>query len=323
MDEASRTRVPDLLAAEDDVTVCEAVKEFLIDCRIRNLRPRSIEWYEERLRAVLQPYWDAPLSAVDVTAIREMTARLMDGRSVATVNGYLRSVKALLNWALVEGIRIGVDPRRVRSLKTPKRIKPILTEEQIQRILQMPNHERFAGRRDYVVLLVLFDTGIRNGELCGLDVSDVDLPVIRVTGKGDKMRLTALSPMVQKETLRFLRDRRKRFGPEGPLFPNAVNGDRLNRHRVREIVRGYGEAAGIEFAIYPHACRYAFATHYLRNGGQVERLMVSLGHTSITMSLHYARMADVDALSDSMEFSPIAKLNGPDRETNPSGRRRR
>ena len=129
-------------ASNSDIVVRDAVKEYLIDCRVRNLSSRTIEWYEEKLEALLGDLKDLPLSCVSISEVRSLTEALMQGRSVATVNGYLRTRRAFLNWSVREGLQVGFDPRRVRCLKEPKRIPPCFTKEQVQAPPKQPDQSK-------------------------------------------------------------------------------------------------------------------------------------------------------------------------------------
>ncbi len=90
-------------ASSSDIVVRDAVREYLIDCRVRNLSSRIIEWYEEKLQALLGDLKDLPLSCVSISEVRSLTEALMQGRSVATVNGYLRTRRGFPNWSVREG----------------------------------------------------------------------------------------------------------------------------------------------------------------------------------------------------------------------------
>lgn len=84
-------------------------------------------------------------------------------------------------------------------------LKALLSDEQIQALIAAPDTRTFAGRRNRMILLTFPDTGCRVSELCGMDVEHVNIPLIRVMGKGRRERLLAFSPAVQREMLRYLR----------------------------------------------------------------------------------------------------------------------
>lgn len=115
-------------------------------------------------------------------------------------------------------------------------LKALLSDEQIQALIAAPDTRTFAGRRNRMILLTFPDTGCRVSELCGMDVEHVNIPLIRVMGKGRRERLLAFSPAVQREMLRYLRIRGSLFGDDGPPFPSRKGAGRLCRSRVGRIV---------------------------------------------------------------------------------------
>jgi integrase/recombinase XerD len=294
--------------------VGDVLEEFLTDCRLRNLSPRTVAWYRDSLRVALAPVIGVPLSTVTAAAVRESLASLMDGRAATTVNGFVRAVKSFLNWAANGEYLVQVDPRRIARLKEPKRIPPTLTAEQVQAILSVPDKRSFLGLRDHTCMALMLDTGVRVGEAQGLTPEDVSIPFVKVRGKGDKERTVALSAPMQTHLRKYLRAREAaltRARQETPfLFPSRT-GRRLDRRSVQEAIKRYAQAAGIEgVRVSPHTFRYTYATHFLRNGGSIVSLQQVMGHTTLAMSRRYAAMVDEDAFEESMRCSPLAAVRG-------------
>ena len=292
--------------------VSEVLGDFLADCRMRNLSARTVEWYSDTLCRLLGPLLDLPLASVGLAEIRASLSRLLDGRSPATVNGFVRAVKAFLNWATKEEFLVRADPRRIARLKEPQRIPPTLTVEQIKAILSAPKRNTFLGLRDHTCMALMLDTGVRLGEVRGLLATDVSIPFAKVRGKGDKERTVALSPPMQSHMRRYLRARQvalTQADVETPyLFPSRM-GAQLSAKRVHELVVGYARKAGLEgLRVSPHVFRYTFATHFLRNGGSIVALQQILGHTTLAMSRRYAAIFDADVWESSMALSPLVGL---------------
>lgn len=288
----------------------EAIAEFLVERRLRNLSPQTIEWYRKRLGVVQRELDDPLLSRLDAHSVREMVSRLMDqGRTVGTINGNLQALKALLNWAFQEELEIGVDPRRVRLARQPKRVPQALSVEQIQSLLRQLQGDDFWLRRDRMIVLTFLDTGCRLSEVCGMDVEDLQLPIIKVRGKGNKERLVALSLPAQREMLRYLRYRRRQFDPDsGPLFPSRKFPHRLTRTGLGVRIRRYGKAAGVPFNVTPHTFRRTFASRFLRQQGSLVHLQQLLGHSDVSQSRRYAAVFDADAHESAMNLSILHEL---------------
>lgn len=294
----------------DSPHLSEATQEFLIERRLRNLSHQTIEWYEKRLGIVQRELRDPRLCDLDVSSIRNMIGRMLDrGQAAGTINGNLQALKALLNWAFDEELEIGVDPRRVKLIRQPKRVPQILSLEQIDRIIQLIKPNTFWDHRDRMIVLTFLDTGCRLSELCGMNVEDLQMPLIKVHGKGDKERLLAFSLPAQKEMLRWLRVRRTLFDPDcGPLYPSRNYPHRLQRTWLGVRIGRLGEEAGVPFRVTPHVFRRTFASHFLRQQGALVHLQQILGHTDITMSRRYAAVFDEDAHESAMSLSILRDL---------------
>jgi integrase/recombinase XerD len=230
------------------------------------------------------------------------------------VNGYIRSLKAFLNWADREGYELSIDARKVSRLKEPQRVPPTLTAEQIAAILAAPNKRTFVGLRDFTLMALMLDTGVRLGEVRGLAVADVSIPFVQVVGKGDKQRTVAMSPVMQGHLRKWLRAREATLAKAGlntpVLFPSRTGGA-LGPKGVHGLIRKAAKAAGIEgVRVSPHTFRYTYATCFLRNGGNIVSLQQVLGHTTLAMSRRYAAMVDEDAFEESMRCSPLAAAGG-------------
>jgi integrase/recombinase XerD len=293
-----------------DLTVEEALREFLVDCRIRNLSEQSLEFYKRRLGEFFEPWVGRRLVEVTRHELKARIAEYLDRYSPATVNGYIRCAKALLNWALREEYDVAVDPKVLRRLKESKRVMPHLSDSgQIAALLAQPDRSRFIGLRDYVMLMVMLDTGIRLGELVGLDADDVRGAYLLVRGKGRKERMVALSAPTEKAMMRYLRARARLDLRDSSLVP-SVHRRRIAKRSVSQLVKEYGERAALtDINLSPHKLRYTFATHFLRNGGSIVSLQQVLGHTTLAMSRHYAQMVDEDAFEETRTLSPVAAMH--------------
>lgn len=296
--------------APTSIRLSDAIKEFAIERRLRNLSPQTVKWYEKRLRVVQRELGDLMLSDLTVSDVRGMVATMMDqGRTPGTINGNLQALKSMLYWAFEEELEIGVDPRRVKLMRQPKRVPEALTPEQVELILRQLRGNDFWVRRDRMAILTFLDTGCRLSELCSMNVEDMQLPLIKIMGKGSKERLLAFSLPAQREMLRWLRIRRTYFdGDSGPLFPSRKYPHRLDRTGLGVRVRRYGQAAGIPFNVTPHTFRRTFASHFVRQSGSIVHLQQLLGHTDITMSRRYAAVFDADAHESAMNLSMLNDL---------------
>jgi integrase/recombinase XerD len=156
--------------------------------------------------------------------------------------------------------------------------------------------------RDRAILETLYGTGIRIGELCGLDRADLDLHdgTVRVFGKGSKERLTPLGRVARGALEAYLRTGRpalvrapagRRTGGSGVrMFLNG-RGNRLSRTSCWHIVRNAGRRAGLGDRLSPHVLRHSCATHMLEHGADIRIVQELLGHASISTTQVYTRVS--------------------------------
>lgn len=193
-----------------------------------------------------------------------------------------------------------INPQTGKMMQPPKVAKKqldIISDDYIAKLLKAcmvkkPTEasapELFRSRRDELIIRLLLDTGLRNGELCSirLDKINRDEQRIYIIGKGNKPRSVHYSDKTALALGRYLRLRAKHtyasrpellIGLRGPLIPPSI----------RDMISSRAEQVGIPY-VHPHAFRHRWAHTFLQNGGQEGDLMVNAGWASRTMVDHYA-----------------------------------
>jgi integrase/recombinase XerD len=203
----------------------------------------------------------------------------------------LSAVKSLLAF----GHRIGYLPFDIgRALRLPavrgRLAERILPEADVHRILSLETNQR-----NRALLLLLYASGVRVSEACGLCWRDVrpngDGVQITVFGKGGKTRAIQL-PATVAQVLWKLR------GPadeDVPLFRSRKQGAALGPLAVLRIVRQAARRAGISAAVSPHWLRHAHASHALDRGAPIHLVQATLGHASITTTGRYLHARPTDS----------------------------
>ncbi len=297
---------------DTDIPISDLVLEYLDDCRIRNLSPTTLRWYDDRLTLLLADCWDAPISSLKMPHVKAVTARLLQSRAPATVNGYLRTLKSMLYYAVDNEYPVAFAPRRIKKIKEPKRIPPCFTVEQVEAMLAQPDLTTFKGLRDFTMMSVLLDVGLRLSELTGLRLHDINIPHLKVRGKGDKERIVATSDAMVKRLRKYLRTRARvvrRFEVSTDLVFPSRYGSQMAGRTVDEMLKRYGAKAGVEgVRVSCHTWRFTYTSLAVRNGMSLTSLQTCLGHATLTMTRHYAILNDTDAFDESREFSPLAAL---------------
>ena len=148
--------------------------------------------------------------------------------------------------------------------------------------------------RDRLIVELLYASGIRVGELCGLDVDDVDTGrrILRVIGKGDKERSVPYGDPAARALDDWLRRGRPRLAiaESGPALLLGARGRRLDQRMARSVVSHAVEAAGGP-AMGPHGLRHSAATHLLEGGADLRVVQELLGHSSLATTQIYTHVS--------------------------------
>jgi site-specific recombinase XerD len=194
--------------------------------------------------------------------------------------------------------------------------KTVLTESEVQALLAAPGRDA-VGLRDRAILEMLYSTGLRRAELCGLDLYDVDQAgeVVRVRqGKGRKDRYVPVGAHALEALRRYLHAARPELvatSREPALFVASITGRRLGRQTLNLIVRKHGESAGIGRRVTPHVLRHTCATHLLQGGADLRHVQAILGHASIATIQVYTRVAAEDLAAVHRRHHPRRRLKIP------------
>ncbi len=305
--------------------IAVAIRGYELDLQAEHKSPRTITWYLSKLRYFVRflenEYQRSELEDVEAKHIKafvrqaQATSVAMDGvhhlkegvLSSQTVRGYFVSIKAFLAWAEREGYVDSSPASRLRPPKTRQVVIESLTPDEIRAMLKATPETRHSDR-NYAMLLLLYDTGIRVGELVGMAVDDIDFAGgwIKVRGKGDKERMVPMGETTRRALWRYVNSRR----PE-PLVP-AITNTFLNERReglgqagVYRVVRSAGERAGIRGKrLSPHTMRHSAAQEFLRNGGDAFALQKLLGHTTLTVTRQYVALVEQDLQNAHRRASP-------------------
>ena len=270
--------------------------------------PRTIELYSQSVRYFSR--WladrDRPATLEELTrhAISAWLAELAETAEPSTVATRLRGMRRFCRWLVAEGELDRAPTDGIEIATPPDKPVPVLTDEEITALLKTCAVSRgrpgvfarpiFLGRRDEVILRLLLDTGIRVSELCGLDLTDVDLEreLAYVTGKGSRPRVVPFGAKTAQAVDRYLRVRalhpyasstRLLLGFRGPMTTDGA----------REVLNVRSAQAGLT-GVHPHRFRHTFAHRWLAGGGQERDLMMLAGWRSDDMLSRYAASTAVE-----------------------------
>ena len=270
---------------------------------VHNVSPATVEAYHWAWRAfgpVLagQPQISRAAILERIEALREA------GLSPVSINTYLRTIRAFARWLQEEG-HAGA-PVRLPKLKEPAPVLGTLTKAQVRRLVAC-RPESDAERHVLTAACLILDTGLRIDEALSLDRSrDLDLDNLLLTvrdGKGGKGRVVPFSLKTRRSLYRHMRSLEPAYGA---LVFFAGDGSKIaQRNALRAFKRICGRAGVEGVRTSFHTLRHTFATHYLRNGGDVFRLQRILGHSSLEMTRRYVQLQTEDLRAVHERLSPL------------------
>ena len=240
------------------------------------------------------------LDQVDLSALRSWLAtQQAGGHGRSTLQRRAAAVRVFFAWAAQNG-RVEYDvAAALRSPRPVRALPPDLDRGEAQRMLEQAlARARESGGaealRDVAVLELLYATGIRVGELCGLDRNDVDSDrrVVRVLGKGSKQRSVPLGAPADRAVQAWLTAGRSALaGPDaGDALFVGSRGGRLDQRVARRVVHQALRAVQGAPDLGPHGLRHAMATHLLEGGADLRSVQEMLGHASLATTQIYTHV---------------------------------
>jgi len=248
------------------------------------------------------------LAEITTNDLRLYIAELMSsGVSDVTVASRVRTVKVFFNFLASEEILPDNPVDKLEKIKVDEPGIFVLNAGQIKRLLKQPDQKQFAGFRDYVIMCIMLDTGIRLSELLSLRIKDyVGSHFILEHTKNRKRRVLPVGKRLQELMNKYLAIRAG--DPNEYLFCNVLD-EPLKPRTLQERIKNYGKQANIEgVRVSPHTLRHTFATQYLLNGGDMVSLQEILGHSSLEMVRRYVNYLHEDIQRQHKKFSPLDRF---------------
>ncbi|MHB8509880.1 MAG: tyrosine-type recombinase/integrase [Candidatus Dormibacteria bacterium] len=286
----------------DDQPLSSLSAEWLSDLKYLGRSDETIRWYQRKIGAFLL---DTGMVALDQVVAREVKAYLggLRERGLAddTIHGFFATIKAFANWADREGYAVEKAMLTMRGPQAAQKEREVYSAAQLAAIFRVlpPGWALLAAQ-------TLLGTGMRISELCNLRLDDFEddagAAFLKIQkGKGSKFRRAPVSERLRRELRRYLNRARPESASDNlflladgrPLTVGAV-GKMLGRAR-----------AALGFSIHAHKFRHTFATMYVENGGDIERLRKILGHSTYAMILRYVHLNKRDLAQDFDDRTPF------------------
>ncbi|MBI3525250.1 MAG: site-specific tyrosine recombinase XerD [Betaproteobacteria bacterium] len=242
----------------------------------------------------------ATLATVDEQCVKNYLAHLhrrdpLQQPKPASQRRLHAALRRFYRFLLAQG-RIAHDPLlNIDQPPMPQRFPKTLSEGDVEKLLAAPDTDRPIGLRDRAMLELLYASGLRVSELVSLKLFEVSINegVLRVRGKGDKVRLVPLGEFAVDWLLRYQREARpvllkQRACDEIFVTARATS---LSRQMFWTLIKRYALRAGIVKPISPHVLRHAFATHLINHGADLRVVQMLLGHADISTTQIYTHVA--------------------------------
>ncbi|KEH88987.1 integrase [Clostridium novyi A str. 4540] len=320
------------------------VDDFMIYCQQKDLRAKTIASYETSIRLFAR-YMEDTFNINVVTKIKEKHIKdyiaftkergkytfvedintsfvnkpnkrtdFGEKISITTINNYIRNLKVFFNWCLEEGI-IKINPmKKIKQFKNNRIKKEQLSDEEFKRIIRYLDTTKFHEFRDYVIIQLIMDTGMRIGECLDLTIHDVDLDrraifISAEIAKGRRDRYVFYSYTMSKLLKRWIQYK-DRYVETELLFCTKKNSPfkvtNFEKNFKKYIIR-----AKISKNVTAHTLRNNYARRFLLAGGDIFMLSRLLGHSSVTVTEKaYADVTTEDIRKNYQQFSPLENMKG-------------
>ena len=317
------------------------IDEYMYNSRSRKLRPKTMQSYEQTLRLLerwcleeanitepgqvlgstirhyicsLQERGKYTFYAAEDCAITYNPARRRDFSqtvSTTTINNYIRNLKAFFTW--YADCTMQSNPmEKIRQLHNDRKSQEYLEDHEVEKLLKIFDRSYYPEHRDFMLIMLILDTGMRLGECLKVTADDIDMDDRTIclpaeNTKGRRTRYVFFSVKTCKSLQRWMRYK-DRYTSSKLLFPKK-SGMPLEIHSFESGFKRYLGRAGIEKAYSPHALRNNFAKRCLMNGMDIYTLSRILGHSSVAVTENaYLDLTDRDLRHRYQNFSPIENM---------------
>ncbi|MET0757991.1 MAG: tyrosine recombinase XerC [Mycobacterium sp.] len=242
---------------------------------------------------------DAAITELTLPILRSwLSAQASAGAARTTLARRTSAVKTFTAWASRRGLLPSDPAARLQIPKARRTLPAVLRQDQALDAMAAANSGAQQGDplalRDRLIVELLYATGIRVSELCGLDIDDIDTSrrLLRVLGKGNKQRTVPFGEPAQVALTAWLADGRPALatGQSGPALLLGARGGRLDQRQARTVVHQTIAAVDGAPDIGPHGLRHSAATHLLESGADLRIVQELLGHSTLATTQLYTHV---------------------------------
>jgi integrase/recombinase XerC len=296
--------------------VQKGIGKFLESLRgERNASAHTLRAYNKELKCFAEYLGpEARWKEIDHVTIRGFLSHLHGcGLSKVSVARALAALRSMYKWLSREGIVQQNPAKLVASPRLPKKLPRVPTLEEINGLLntEMPESAAFP-ERDRAIFELLYGCGLRNSELVGTELGDIEEAngVILIRGKGKKQRYVPLEGAAADALIAYREARQRVLNLTRKntrrLFINQRGGP-LTTRSVGRIVKRIAVSRGLPPDIHPHTLRHAFGTHMLTEGADLRAIQELLGHERLSTTQKYTQLSITHVMEVYDKTHPRAK----------------
>ena len=208
--------------------------------------------------------------------------------SKKTIARNISTLKSFFKYLKKQNI---IESNPMNLIKTPKidkKLPKFLNYDDLEKILSIPDTTTFLGKRNALILELLYSTGVRVSELVNIKLNDIDLSEekILILGKGNKERYVLFGSKAKEKMLDYLKEKTD----DSPYLIVNRYGNKITDRGIRKILDSIILEASLSYKISPHTLRHTFATHMLDSGADIEIVRELLGHESLSTTQIYTHV---------------------------------
>lgn len=243
--------------------------------------------------------------------ISEWIARISGRAKTTTQSRKLSAIKSFGGFLIEEKIWKSDFSELIARPRVRREIPRVLSRDEVLRLISEPSRQTLQEKRDRAMLELMYCSGLRVSELCNVKISDFDFEtrIIRVCGKGDKVRLVPIGERAVGAISAYVDFARDFFRKKQPIYLFiTTRGGKLSRKTFWFNIKKYAQRAGIGQEVKPHMLRHSFATHLLGAGANLMAIKEMLGHSDLSTTQIYTKVADSTLVAEHAAKHPRNKM---------------
>lgn len=294
------------------------LNEYLLDIRLKNYSIRTLKSVKNN-NLLFFAYLESEYGITTIEKVSHVHLKAYIkhkqtlGLKATYINSILRNVRMFFNYLEQEEYISNNYVKKVSWQKEDRVIIKSFTDKEVAKMMKVYKFNSYISARNACIMAMLFDTGIRNSELCHIKLIDIKTNAILIYGKGKKERFVPITPSLAKIMLKYEQKRslfvKERY--EHQYYFLSQKGKLLTPEAIERVVKTCGKEAGIrkEIRCSPHTCRHYYAQAQLRNGLDVYSVSRLLGHDDIGITKRYLQsLEDEDVLNRAVQTSPLMNI---------------